>query len=80
MPHQSRPALDRVARVAVRGLGKLPTRAKRALAGPPIVIDGQQLDVEAQVGMRLLNRTVSETFETLPIEQGRAQLLSLIHI
>lgn len=74
MSTSHRPTVDRVARVAVRALGKLPTRVKRALAGKPIVIDGQQLDVEAQVGMRLLNRTVTETFETLPIEQGRAQL------
>jgi len=61
-------------RTAVRALGALPSPVKRLLAGSPIVVDGQQLNVEAQVGMRLLNLTVGETFETLPLVKGRAQI------
>jgi acetyl esterase/lipase len=38
----------------VRGLAALPNRALRPLVGRPVVRDGQQLDVEAQLGLRLL--------------------------
>lgn len=69
-----RPLSDRVARRVVRTLGRLPQPLKRAIAGKPISIDGQTLDVEAQVGVRLLNLAVGETFETLPVEEGRRQI------
>lgn len=69
-----RPLTDRVARRVVRTLGRLPQPLKRAIAGRPITIDGQTLDVEAQVGVRLLNLAVGETFETLTVEEGRRQI------
>lgn len=34
------------------------------------------MDLEAQVAMRLLNLAVSKTFESLPLEEGRAQIAS----
>lgn len=39
-------------------------------------VDGQTLDLDAQVALRLLNLAVSEIFETLPIVEGRAQIAS----
>lgn len=39
-------------------------------------VDGQTLDLDAQVALRLLNLVVSETFETLPIVEGGAQIAS----
>jgi acetyl esterase len=43
----------------------LPRRAQRALAGPPTVIDGQQLDAEVQLLIRLLGRISSTTYDTV---------------
>ena len=73
---KARPLGDRVARRLARGLGRLPTVVKRILAGKPMRVDGQTLDLEAQVVMRLLNLAVSKTFESLPLEEGRAQIAS----
>lgn len=72
----SRPLADRATRVAARALFSLPRPVHRLLAGRPIVIDGQELDVEAQLGTRLLKLTVGKTFEELPLEEGRAQIES----
>lgn len=74
MPTNSRPLRDHVKRWIVRTMGALPESLKRRLAGKPIRIDGQELHVDAQLGMRLLNLTASKTFESLPLEQGRAQI------
>lgn len=71
-----RPLADRVARRLLRGLGRLPAPVKRALAGRPMRVDGQILDLDAQVVLRLLNLAVSKTFESLPLEEGRAQIAS----
>ena len=68
-----RPLQDRVARAVVRGLGNLPTSVKRVLGSAPICIDGQVLSAETQMGRRLLARTVTETFATLQLHEGRAQ-------
>jgi hypothetical protein len=46
-------ARDRVAAGLVRSIAALPRTAQRALAGPPRVIDGQRLDPEVQVLLRL---------------------------
>lgn len=71
---EPRPLADRLARVAVRTLGALPAPVQRVLAGRPVVVDGQTLDTQAQLGMRLLALAVGETFERLPVEQGRRQI------
>ncbi|MEU6254376.1 alpha/beta hydrolase [Streptomyces sp. NPDC047043] len=70
------PVPERLARLAARGLGRLPTAVKRAIAGRPLCIDGQVMDLDAQVGMRVLGLTVSKTFESLPLAEGRAQIAS----
>ncbi|WP_121254543.1 alpha/beta hydrolase [Nocardioides ferulae] len=78
MSPDPRPWRDRLARTTartvVRTLGGLPRPVQRLIAGRPLRIDGQELHVEAQVGMRLLSLAVTETFETLPLERGREQI------
>ncbi len=68
------PAQERIARRLMHVLGALPTGMQRAIGGKPIRIDGQQLNTEVQMALRLLNLTAGETFETKPLEQGRAEL------
>lgn len=80
MPSQARPFSDRILRKIVRAIGALPDPMKRLIAGPPVRIDGQQLALEAQVGMRLLGIGVSKTFEQLPLAQGRDQITSEAYI
>lgn len=65
---------DRLSRIVVRRLDALPGAVKRALRGAPVVIDGQTLDEDAQLGVRLLGLAVGETFEVMPLERGRAQI------
>jgi acetyl esterase len=50
-------AADRFAGGVVRGIGALPRRVQGALAGAPTVVDGQRLDPEVQVLLRLFGRT-----------------------
>jgi acetyl esterase len=71
-----RAAQERVARRVLRTLGALPTGAQRLIGGRPIRIDGQELHTEVQMALRLLNLAAGETFETLPLDQGRAQISS----
>ncbi len=70
----SPPFAARLARAVMRGLGALPLGLQRALAGRPIHIDGQDLHPTVQLGLRLLNLTAGETFETKPLAEGRAEL------
>ncbi|WP_416962007.1 alpha/beta hydrolase [Streptomyces sp. Agncl-13] len=67
---------DRVARHVVRTLVRLPAPLKRALAGRPTVVDGQTLDVNTQVGLRLIHLAGLGDFASMPIEKARAQLLA----
>jgi len=76
MDAEKRPAQERVARRLLRILGGLPTGVQRTLGGRPIRIDGQELNPEVQMALRLLNLAAGETFETLPLDQGRAQISS----
>jgi len=65
---------DRVARHVVRTLVRLPAPVKRALAGRPTVVDGQTLDVNTQVGLRLMRLAGWSDFASMPIGKARAQL------
>ncbi|MCP2288348.1 alpha/beta hydrolase [Nocardia amikacinitolerans] len=47
------PPATRMAAAAVRGLLRLPHRTKRALAGPAIHRDGNELDLDAQLLLRI---------------------------
>lgn len=52
----------------------LPEPVKRQLAGPPVVIDGATLDLDAQLVLRLQRVLREPVAELLPIEQGRVVL------
>jgi acetyl esterase len=65
---------DRAARRVVRRLVNLPAHIKRVLAGRPIVVDGQTLDVNTQIGLRLMHLAGIGDFDSMPIEKARAQL------
>ncbi|WP_319453905.1 MULTISPECIES: alpha/beta hydrolase [unclassified Mycobacterium] len=65
---------DRAARRVVRRLVNLPAPVKRMLAGRPIVVDGQTLDVNTQIGLRLMHLAGTGNFDSIPIEKARAQL------
>src|ERR1700761_3651107 len=56
----------------VRGIFALPTPVRRLLAGPPLRIDGQELDVDAQLAIRLKNASGSDVFAG-PVEKARAR-------
>lgn len=68
------PFVDRLSRRVFRILGALPTGMQRWLGGKPIRIDGQVLHPTAQLGLRILNRLITETFETRPVHEGRQEL------
>jgi acetyl esterase len=53
----------------------LPEAAQRALAGRPVVIDGQRLAVETQLMLRMQRLARLPGPETLPITEGRRALL-----
>ncbi|WP_424809749.1 alpha/beta hydrolase [Rhodococcus sp. 27YEA15] len=65
---------DRIAGAALGVVGGLPTAAQRLLGGTPKAIDGQTLDPEIQLALRLLNAVESSSFENLPLPQARAQI------
>ena len=56
------------------GLLALPAPVKRFLAGRPVVRDGQVLDVETQLVLRLQKVARERGAEELPIAQGRAHV------
>lgn len=67
-------ALESVVRAAATAAGSLPAALKRALAGRPIRSDGQVLDTEIQVMLKMLALLPDSDFEQLPLEQSRAQI------
>jgi acetyl esterase len=66
--------LLRVEAAVFRGLMALPRPVMRALAGRPVVVDGQTLDTETQWLLRLKELLREAAVETLPIESGRGAL------
>jgi acetyl esterase len=56
------PSSIRVRAAVVRSLFALPRPVRRLLAGPPVRIDGQELDLDAQLMIRLKNRSGSDVF------------------
>ncbi len=60
---------------ALRAAVSLPERLQRALAGRTLVIDGQTLAVDAQLMLRLQRVVRLPAAETLPIPQGREEIL-----
>jgi len=66
------PLLDRLEALAFRGAMALPGRAQRLLAGRRLVRDGQALDPEVQLLLRLDRLARDPATETLPIPGGRS--------
>jgi acetyl esterase len=56
----------------VRGIFALPAPVRRLLAGPPVRVDGQELALDAQLMIRLKNRSGSDVF-TDPVDDARAR-------
>ncbi|HWT93324.1 MAG TPA: alpha/beta hydrolase [Solirubrobacteraceae bacterium] len=65
---------DRVAASLVRALGALPPKAKRALAGKPVVRDGQQLALDAQLVLRANGLNPRPPVEERTPQQARADI------
>ena len=55
----------------------LPPRALRLLTGRPVVIDGQTLDPDVQMMLRLMALEGRPPIETLPVAAARAELLRI---
>ena len=65
---------DRVEGIVVRGLGTLPARAQLLLAGGrPVRIDGQELEPEVQLLLRMRGLARRPPIETLSVPQAREQ-------
>ncbi len=60
---------------ALRTGVNLPERLQRALVGRPVVIDGQTLAVDTQVMLKLQQVARVPLAETLPIPEGRLEIL-----
>ena len=65
------PVHDRVEALAFRGAMALPRRVQRMLAGRRVVRDGQTLDPEIQLLLRLQKLVREPAAETLPLPEGR---------
>jgi len=61
----------RVEAAAVRRLMSLPAPVMRRLAGPPVVVDGQTLDLETQWMLRLEQLLREPALHALPVAEGR---------
>jgi acetyl esterase len=62
---------DRVQRATLRALLGAPAAVTRPLAGPPVVLDGQTLDPQYQLGLRVTARLGGPELEVLPVDQAR---------
>jgi acetyl esterase len=56
---------------AARLLSVMPAPVVRALAGPPVRVEGQELDVQVQLALRL--EKITGGFEPAPVEEVRAK-------
>lgn len=68
------PVTERLTRGVIRTLGALPEPLQRAIAGKPVIVDGQQLYTEVQMALRLLNALPGSDFSTLPLPDARRQI------
>jgi acetyl esterase len=68
-------ALDRFAGFLPRAICSLPLPVRRAIAGRPVEIDGQSLDVEMQALLRLLRLRAETDLRVTPVSEARAALV-----
>ncbi len=64
----------RIQAALVRGLAALPHGLLRLLVGRPVVVDGQRLHVESQLGIKLLALAGQPDLSVLTPEQARARV------
>lgn len=64
----------RVQFAVVRGLMALSDGVLRQIVGRPVILDGQELDVEAQLVLRLLELAGAPELEALSVADGRARV------
>lgn len=65
---------DRIERGAFGALLALPESVTRRLAGRPRVVDGQTLDPQIQVGLKILSRLGERELDDMPVAEARASL------
>jgi acetyl esterase len=65
---------DRLQSGLVRGLAGLPDGVIRLLVGRPVILDGQRLHPETQLGLKLLEMAGGPALEELTPEQARARV------
>jgi len=63
-----------------RALAGLPDRLLRVALGRPVVIDGQELHIEAQLELKLRALAGAPPLETLSVAKGRAQFAEDVRI
>jgi acetyl esterase len=68
-------ARDRVASEVVKALVALPGPAQRVITGAPVRIDGQELDREVQLLLRLIDLVPEPELEELTVGEARATRL-----
>jgi acetyl esterase len=64
---------DRISGAVVRAVAALPQQVQSALAGPPRRIDGQELDPEIQVLLRLMDRGQGPSSQIDSVPEARAE-------
>jgi acetyl esterase len=64
----------------VRTISALPRSAQRALAGPPKVVDGQELDPEIQILLRLLDRGSGPSQQLESVPEARLERAREAHV
>ena len=75
LPRMAHAYVEKVEPAVFRALMGLPRPVMRALAGRPVVVDGQTLDLETQWMLRLQKLMREPAVETLPMSQARAGML-----
>jgi acetyl esterase len=67
--------VEKIEAGALRAAMNLPSRLQRVLAGRPVVLDGQTLAADLQLMLRLQRVTKVPPAETLPVPDGRLEIL-----
>lgn len=60
--------------LAIRALAALPEILQRRIAGDPVEIDGQRLETEVQMMVRLREKNPRPPYDTLPVAEARSVL------
>lgn len=74
MPDRHLPLAATAQAATLRALLALPGPAIRLLAGRPVLVDGQTLDAETQLTLRLKRITREPDVESVPIPEGRERM------